>query len=826
MKKRFDVKGMTCAACQSAVEKATSKLDGVTSCQVNLLNNNMDVEFDENICSVDNIISAVESAGYGASLPNSTNTKIEENKNHDLRDLIISFIFLILTMYVSMGHMMWGFYVPPIFDMNINPMGFALIQFLLILPICFIYRKYFISGMTKLFKGHPNMDTLIAVGAIASLIYGIVALFIIAYGTATGNTSLVHNYHMNLYYESAGMILTLVSLGKYLEGLSKKKTTKAIEDLVNLAPKTAKILKGDTEKEVNVSDIKLDDIVVLRKGDMIPVDGVIIQGSGSINEANITGESIPKYKEVGSECYSATVVDSGFIKLKATKVGDDTSINTIIKLVEEASNSKAPISKLADKISSIFVPIIFIISIITFILNYIIAGNFEIAFRFAITVLVIACPCALGLATPVAIMVGTGKGASNGLLIKNAEILENTGKIKTIVFDKTGTITNGTPMVVDYKVFTDKDIKPILYSIENKSSHPLAKAIIDFVGNNTKDLDVKDLETIDGRGIVAKIDDNEYYIGNEKYLLDNNIDNNYQKEIEEYSKEGKTVLLVLENNNVIGLLTLKDLPKENSKEAIMELNKLGIDTIMLTGDNKLCSRSIADEVGIKEVISEVLPTDKGEVIKKLKNERKGLVAMVGDGVNDAIALADADVSISVSNGSDIAIETSDIILLHNDLLDISNVIRLSKRVLLTIKICLFWAFFYNVICVLIATGVFYYRFGFGINPMIASIAMSISSVSVVLTALTINFFKVKKRNNINNETNNKEEIKMNELVLNVEGMMCMHCVKHVEDACKKVSGVVDAKASLDEKNVKVSYDGDINKEEVIKNIIDAGYEVK
>ncbi len=824
MKKRFDVKGMTCSACQSAVEKSTSKLDGVTSCQVNLLNNNMDVEYDENICSVDNIISAVESAGYGASLPNNTNTKIEENKNHDLRDLIISFIFLILTMYVSMGHMMWGFYVPPIFDMDINPMGFALIQFLLVLPICFIYRKYFISGMTKLFKGHPNMDTLIAVGAIASLIYGIVALFLISYGVATGNDSLVERYHMNLYYESAGMILTLVSLGKYFEGLSKKKTTKAIEDLVNLAPKTAHILDGDIEKEVNVSDIKLNDIVILRKGDIIPVDGVIIQGSGSINEANITGESIPKYKEVGSECYSATVVDSGFIKLKATKVGDDTSINTIIKLVEEASNSKAPISKLADKISSVFVPIIFGISLITFIVNFIISGEFETAFRFAITVLVIACPCALGLATPVAIMVGTGKGASNGLLIKNAEILENTGKIKTIVFDKTGTITNGTPMVVDYKVFTNKDIKPILYSIENKSSHPLAKAIIDYVGN-VDQLEVNNLDTIDGRGIVATIGNDKYYIGNEKYLEDNNINNNYQKEIEDYSKEGKTVLLVLENNNVIGLLTLKDLPKENSKDAILELNKLGIETIMLTGDNNLCSRSIADDVGIKNVISEVLPTDKGEVIKRLKNERKGLVAMVGDGVNDAIALADSDVSISVSNGSDIAIETSDIILLHNDLLDISNVIRLSKRVLLTIKICLFWAFFYNVICVLIATGVFYYPFGFGINPMIASIAMSISSVSVVLTALTINLFKVKKRE-VENKVIEKEEIKMNELVLNVEGMMCMHCVKHVEDACKKVSGVVDAKASLDEKNVKVSYGGNINKEEVIKNIIDAGYEVK
>ena len=513
--------------------------------------------------------------------------------------------------------------------------------------------------------------------------------------------------------------------------------------------------------------------------------------------------------------------------MKATKVGDDTSINTIIKLVEEASNSKAPISKLADKISSVFVPVIFAISLITFIVNFIVSKNFELAFRFAITVLVIACPCALGLATPVAIMVGTGKGASNGLLIRNAEILENTGKIKTIVFDKTGTITNGDPKVIDFINYSDLDLKSILYSIESKSSHPLAKAIMDYT-KGSKELDVSNLEMLDGRGIKCNINSNIYYVGNEKYLSDNNIDNTLVSEIEKYSKDGKTVLLIVENNKIVGLITLKDIPKADSSLAIDELNKLGIDTIMLTGDNNLCSRSIANEVNIKEVISEVLPQEKGEVIKKLKSERDGLVAMVGDGVNDAIALAEADVSISVSSGSDIAIESSDIILLHNNLLDISNVIRLSKRVLLTIKICLFWAFFYNVICVVIATGAFYYlENSFSINPMIASIAMSISSVSVVLTALTINFFKVKNSNKENKETVVEEvENKMKELTINVEGMMCMHCVKHVEDACKKVNNVVDAKASLDNKNVVVSYNDDVNKDEIVKNIIDAGYEVK
>ena len=828
MKKKVDVKGMTCAACQRAVEKAASSVDGVKSCNVNLLNNNIDIEYDEAKCDIDDIAGAVKSAGYELVLE--TNKEKVNNKNTDLINLIISFIFLLLTMYVSMGHMMWGWPIFSVFDMHINPMGFALIQFLLVLPIIFIYRRYFISGFKKLIKRNPNMDTLIALGATASIIYGIVALFIISYGVATNNHELVEKYHMNLYYESAGMILTLVSLGKYLEGLSKKKTTNAIEKLVDLSPKMANILDNGLEKRINASDVKLNDIVILRSGDIIPVDGEIIEGSISVNEANITGESIPRFKENNDYCYSATIVESGYAKLKALKVGEDTSINTIIKLVEEASNSKAPISKLADKISSVFVPIILLIAIITFVVNFIVSKDFEISFRFAITVLVIACPCALGLATPVAIMVSTGKGASAGLLIKNAEILERTGKIKTIVFDKTGTITNGRPEVVDFIKYKDIDLKSILYSIENKSSHPLAKAIIEYTKDCNNNLEVSNLELIEGRGITASIDNNEYYIGNYRYLDENNINNNIEEDVNKYSSEGKTVLLILENNILVGLITLKDLPKTDSKLAIEELNKMGIDTIMLTGDNKLCSNSIAKEIGVKEVISEVLPSEKGEIIKKLKNERDGLVAMVGDGVNDSIALSNSDIAISVSSGSDIAIETSDIILLHNNLFDISNVIRLSKRTLITIKICLFWAFFYNLICVLIATGAFYYiKGGFSINPMIASIAMSISSVSVVLTALTINLFKPKKIeiNNTNNEIKKvEEEKKMKELVINVEGMMCMHCVKHVEDACKKVSGVVDAKASLDNKNVVVSYDGDINKEEIVNNIVSAGYEAK
>ena len=647
MKKRVNVKGMTCAACQRAVEKAALGVDGVSSCNVNLLNNNMDIDFDESACDLNKIASAVKNAGYELELDEK---KEEKKKDNELIKLIISAVFLILTMYVSMGHMMWGWPVPSVFDMHINPMGFALIQFLLTLPIVFIYRRYFISGFTKLFKRHPNMDSLIALGAFASIVYGIIALFIISYGIATGNHDLVEKYHMNLYYESTGMILTLVSLGKYLEGLSKKKTTKAIEDLVNLKPKTARILKDNNEITINAADVKVDDIVVLRSGDIIPVDGSIVEGNISVDEANITGESMPKYKENGDLCYSSTIVSSGYAKIKAEKVGEDSSISTIIKLVEEASNSKAPISKLADKVSSVFVPIILIIALITFVINFIVSKDFELAFRFAVTVLVIACPCALGLATPVAIMVGTGKGAQSGLLIKNAEILERTGKIKTIVFDKTGTITNGHPEVVDFIKYKDIDLKSILYSIENKSSHPLAKSIINYT-KDSKVLEVNDYEMIEGRGIIASIDNNKYYIGNYRYLVENNIDNNIESDINKYSGEGKTVLVILENNILAGLITLKDLPKADSKYAISELNKMGIDTIMLTGDNALCSNSIARDVEIKEVIPEVLPSEKGEVIKKLKSERDGLIAMVGDGVNDSIALSNADIAISVSNGS-------------------------------------------------------------------------------------------------------------------------------------------------------------------------------
>ena len=811
MKRTYDIKGMTCAACQAHVTKAARETKGVSNVNVNLLKNNMTVELDDDY--VDGTIEkAIKDAGYTAinKDDNKNNIKIEEN-DHSLRDLIIGIIFLILLMYVSMGHMMWGFYVFDFMNMHINPVGYALSQFILVLPIIYIFRKYFINGFKRLFKGSPNMDSLIAIGSSASLIYGIIALFVISYGVAINDNNLI-SWHMHLYFESAGMILVLVSVGKYLEGLSKKKTTKAIDDLVKLAPKTALIKKDNKEIDIDAKDVKKGDIIILKRGMTLACDGIVINGTGSIDEATITGESIPKYKTLNDNCYQGTTLTEGYLEIEVTKEAKDSSIQTIIDLVNEASNSKAPISRLADRISLYFVPVILIIAVITFITNIIINKNFELSFRFAITVVVIACPCALGLATPVAIMVASGKGASLGLLIKNASILENTGKIKKIVFDKTGTLTEGKMKVSNYVDLNKIDnLNLIIYSIESKSNHPLAKAIKNYL-NLDNSLEVSDITMLEGLGVKAYIDKDEYYIGNYRYLENiSNID-----EIKKLESEGKTALIVLKNNELVGYLALKDELRSNAACAIEEIKKLKIETIMLTGDNKDVANAIAKDAKIDKVYSEVLPVDKGNIINSLKGD--GLVAMVGDGVNDAIALTNADIAISVSSGSDIAINSSDIVLIRNDIMDISNVIRLSKRSLNTIKLCLFWAFFYNVICVIIATGIFYYPFNFSINPMIGSIAMSISSVSVVLTALTINLFKPHK------SLNNKLDIEMkgseNNMEIKVEGMMCKMCVKHVEEACLK-SGAKTAVASLENKNVTVTGDVDLNK--LVKAINDAGY---
>lgn len=825
MKLKFNVEGMTCASCQAHVSKAVEQLEGTSKVNVNLLKNTLDVEVDEAKCDASKIEDAVQKAGYKAYIPNANkkNDKLIE-KNHDLAYLIFSLVDLLVIMYFSMGHMMWGWPVPKVFNMHTNPMGFSLVQFILVLPIIFLYRKYFINGFKKLIKLSPNMDTLIAIGATFSIAYGIYCLFMISMGYT--------EYHMYLYFEAAGMILTLVSLGKYLEKLSKRKTTTAIEKLMDLSPKEAVVLKDNIETKVKIEEVKLGDIVVVKKGDSVPVDGKIIEGNASIDQSNITGESIPVYKTANDDVYSSTIVTAGYIKVKATKVGEDTSIANIIKLVDEASNSKAPISKLADKISGVFVPVILAIALVTFIINLIVSKDFQIALNFAITVIVIACPCALGLATPVAIMVGTGKGAENGLLIKNAEILEKAHHIKTVVLDKTGTITEGKPKVTDFESFeSDSDLLSVIYSLENMSEHPLALSMIEYAKeNNANLLEVKEFKTTDGRGIEGIVNNSKYFIGNYKSVEELKLNTKeLEDKVNNLSYQGKTPLLIIKDNKVVGLIAVKDEVKESSKQAISELRNKGIKVIMLTGDNRKTAEAIAKEVNVDEVISDVHPEDKQKVINSLKTNDKNLIAMVGDGVNDAPALTSADLGIAIGGGSDIAIESADIVLLRNDLLDVLNVISLSKRVINTIKLSLFWAFFYNFVCVILSTGFLYYLTDkkFMMTPMIASVAMSISSVSVVLTSLTINFFKVKKAKNSNNSSVSiKEKNKMQTKVIYVDGMMCNHCKAHVEEACKKVPGVSDAVVSLQDKNVTVTCEEKVTDEALKQSIKEAGYEAK
>lgn len=825
MKLKFNVEGMTCASCQAHVSKAVEQLDGTSKVNVNLLKNTLDVEVDEAKCDASKIEDAVQKAGYKAYIPNA-NKKTDKliEKNHDLAYLIFSLVDLLVIMYFSMGHMMWGWPVPKVFNMHTNPMGFSLVQFILVLPIIFLYRKYFINGFKKLIKLSPNMDTLIAIGATFSIAYGIYCLFMISMGYT--------EYHMYLYFEAAGMILTLVSLGKYLEKLSKRKTTTAIEKLMDLSPKEAVVLKDNIETKVKIEEVKLGDIVVVKKGDSVPVDGKIIEGNASIDQSNITGESIPVYKTENDDVYSSTIVTAGYIKVKATKVGEDTSIANIIKLVDEASNSKAPISKLADKISGVFVPVILAIALVTFIINLIVSKDFQIALNFAITVIVIACPCALGLATPVAIMVGTGKGAENGLLIKNAEILEKAHHIKTVVLDKTGTITEGKPRVTDFESFeSDSDLLSVIYSLENMSEHPLALSMIEYAKeNNANLLEVKEFKTTDGRGIEGIVNNSKYFIGNYKSVEELKLNTKeLEDKVNNLSYQGKTPLLIIKDNKVVGLIAVKDEVKESSKQAISELRNKGIKVIMLTGDNRKTAEAIAKEVNVDEVISDVHPEDKQKVINSLKTNDKNLIAMVGDGVNDAPALTSADLGIAIGGGSDIAIESADIVLLRNDLLDVLNVISLSKRVINTIKLSLFWAFFYNFVCVILSTGFLYYLTDkkFMMTPMIASVAMSISSVSVVLTSLTINFFKVKKAKNSNNSSVSiKEKNKMQTKVIYVDGMMCNHCKAHVEEACKKVPGVSDAVVSLQDKNVTVTCEEKVTDEALKQSIKEAGYEAK
>lgn len=841
MKQKFNITGMTCSACSSRVEKVVSKLEGIQALSVNLLTNNMQVTYDEDVLTAEKIMAAVSQAGYSASPDLPVNSKFQ-NKTappespeiaqlaNFKKRLFISFGFLIPLMYISMGSM-WGFPIPAFLMGHKNAISFAFTQLLLCVPIVYVNMQYFNKGFSTLLHGSPNMDSLIAVGSSAALVYGIFAIYRIGYGLGIDDMELVGKYHMDLYFESAATILSLITLGKYLETKSKGKTSEALTKLINLAPKTALIEKDGVEIEVPIEDVSLGDIVNIKPGSSVPVDGIITEGSTSIDESAITGESIPVHKQVGMSVIGATMNKSGFIKVKATKIGEDTTFAQIIKLVEDASATKAPIAKLADKIAGIFVPIVMVIAAMTGIVWLVLGASFEFALSCAITVLVISCPCALGLATPVAIMVGTGKGAENGILIKSGEALEIAHSVQVVVLDKTGTITQGTPVVTDViAVGTDEiDFIKIAASLESKSEHPLADAIVEYAKQkNATLLQVDTFEAISGKGLSAKISTDSYHAGNLRLMQEIGVDvNDYISTMDALAESGKTPLLFSKNNAVLGIIAVADVVKPNSKMAIEQLKKMGLEVIMLTGDNQKTAEGIGKDLSLIRIIAEVLPQDKEQIIQELQKSGKK-VAMVGDGINDAPALVRANVGIAIGAGTDIAIESADIILMKSDLLSVVTAIRLSKSVIRNIKQNLFWAFFYNCLGIPLAAGVFISSLGWTLTPMFGAAAMSFSSLFVVTNALRLKLFKSTENETIGNsrgEYINNQQKEINKMItLKIEGMMCGHCVKHVEEALSAISGVY-ATVELDKKQAVVKAPDTITIKQLTDAIKNAGYEV-
>ena len=838
MKERFDVSGMTCASCQANVQKAVEKL-GVDFVNVNLISETMTVSYDDGKISENDIIKAVEKIGYGAKPKNKKNLK-ENNKTFDEEKivknrLIISFIFLIPLMYVSMGHMI-NLPLPHFLMGARGSVNFAFLQFLLTLPIVFVNRIFYISGFKALFNKASNMDTLVGLGSFAALIYGIFAIMRMAYGLGFEKFEIVENYRHNLYFESSAMILTLITLGKYFEKKSKGQTKKSLESLMDLAPKKARILKDKKEVEILVEDLKKGDLILVRPGEAIPVDGIVKEGSSLVDESAITGESIPVNKDIGDEVISATLNKQGSFIFEATKVGEDTTLSKIIELVNQANETKAPIAKLADKISAIFVPTVMIISLITFVVWMILGYGFEFSLNFAISVLVISCPCALGLATPMAIMVATGKSAQFGLLFKNAESLENLHKVDTILLDKTGTITEGKPQVTDIiSEIDENEFIKIASSIENNSEHPLSHAISEYAkAKNIQAKNIEDFEAISGKGIKAKYENKIYYGGNISLMKEKNIDlKSYEKKADIFSNEGKTSMYFADEKKVIGIIAVQDKPKNLSKIAIDEMKKMGYEVRMITGDNEKTAEAIKNALNIDEKYAEVLPQDKEKEIKNLQKLGKK-VLMVGDGINDAPALVRSDVSMAIGNGTDVAIESADIILINNNILDIVSALKLSKSTIKIIKENLFWAFFYNIIGIPLAAGLLYPAFGLKLSPMFGAFAMSFSSIFVCLNSLRLRKFKA----NFENEEKIKEEIekeknknikekKMNELnkmIVKVNQMSCNHCKNRVEEILKNISGIENAEVNLDEKIAEVDYFGAIDENEIKEKINDAGYE--
>ena len=829
MNKKYKVTGMTCSACSSRVEKCVGKLDGVNTVSVNLLTNSMQIDFDESKLTEEKIADSVTQAGYGMEIPTGKSEKkeekediVEKNIENMKKRTIWSFIFLIPLMYVAMGHMA-GLPQPSFLRGDANAVSFALTQLLLCIPVLYINRAYFERGFRSLIHGAPNMDTLISVGSGASLIYGIFAIYRMGYGLGTQNMELVHRYLHDLYFESAVMILALINIGKYLEARSKGKTSEAIQKLMDLAPKTALVERNGQVVEIAAEDMLTGDILQVKPGSSIPADGVVIEGRTSVDEAAITGESMPVEKKEGDTVTAATLNKTGFIRMRAARVGQDTTFSQIIRLVEEASSSKAPIARMADKIAGIFVPTVMGIALLTGIVWLLMGAEFEFALSCAIAVLVISCPCALGLATPVAIMVGTGKGAENGILIKSGEALEITHNVQSVVLDKTGTITEGKPVVTDIISFgmSENKILEISAALEKKSEHPLAEAVL-LKAKGMELPNAENFAAIPGKGITAKIQGNIYYAGNQKLMQEQGIScEKALSSMEKLSKEGKTPLILADEKQVFGIIGVADVVKPTSAKAIQELKKLGIQVIMLTGDNPRTAKAIQKQLDIDTVIAEVLPQDKEREISRLQEEGKTVV-MVGDGLNDAPALARADVGIAIGAGTDVAIESADIVLMKNDLQDVATAIELSKAVIRNIKENLFWAFFYNVCGIPLAAGVLYPVFGLKLSPMFGAAAMSLSSLFVVSNALRLRFFHSLKKGKTQPESIQEKKEEKNMYTMKIEGMMCPHCQAAVTKALEALEGT-KAEVNLEKKEAYV--ETGLEKEALKKAVEDAGYQV-
>ena len=853
--KQYTVTGMSCAACSTRVEKAVSKVPGVTSCSVSLLTNSMGVE---GSATDQEIIKAVVDAGYGASAKdaggeknggaNSAAASEEALADHETpilkKRLLYSVGFLLVLMYFSMGHMMWNWPLPAFMDGNHVMMG--LVQLYLTVIIMVINQKFFINGFKSLFHGAPNMDTLVALGSFASFGYSSYALFAMTYAEHQGDAEAVMGYMHEFYFESAAMILTLITVGKMLEARSKGKTTDALKSLMKLSPKTAVVEKEGKETEVPVEQVRIGDVFVVRPGENIPVDGVVLEGNSAVNEAALTGESIPVDKQAGDRVSAATINQSGFIRCEATRVGEDTTLSQIIRMVSDAAATKAPIAKVADKVSGIFVPVVISIAVLTVIVWLIAGESVGFALARGISVLVISCPCALGLATPVAIMVGNGMGAKNGILFKTAVSLEETGKVEIVALDKTGTITSGEPKVTDVLAAdgtSEEELLKLAYSLESRSEHPLAKAIVAYGAEKlAEQIPVSEFKALPGNGLEGKVGDADVKGGSLKFAQSQTeISEKIKSQAEKLAEEGKTPLMFLKNGILAGMIAVADVIREDSPQAVKELQNMGIEVVMLTGDNERTAKAIGRQAGVDRVIAGVLPDGKEEVIRRLKEQ--GKVAMVGDGINDAPALTRADMGIAIGAGADVAIDAADVVLVKSRLSDVPAAIRLSRGTLRNIHENLFWAFFYNVIGIPLAAGIWIHIFGWKLNPMFGAAAMSLSSFCVVTNALRLNLLNIKDSRKdkkirrkaaapagavvaaaeINTET--KKENKTMTKTMKIEGMMCGHCEAAVKKALEALDGVASAEVSHEKGSAVVTLEKDVDNAVLTKAVEDKDYKV-